>query len=91
MPGREEGRRNSEEQGKTSQQLVLSAPGGLNEGTPASSMELDFLRVRGVHGECGEAGNTGADIERKRPVSDSPSRPPMEEEVLLGDLRKEMG
>ena len=49
MPGREEGRRNSEdeqEQGKTSQQLVLPAPGGFNEGTPASSMELDLLHVR---------------------------------------------
>ena len=56
MPGREEGRRNSEdeqEQGKTSQLLVLPAPGRSNEGTAASSMELDFPRVRGAHGECG--------------------------------------
>ena len=41
MPERErEGRRNSEdeqEQGRISQQLVLPAPGGINEGTPASS------------------------------------------------------
>ena len=40
-------------QGKTSQQLVLPAQGGLNEGTSASSMELDLPRVRGAHGECG--------------------------------------
>ena len=49
MPGREEGRRNcgdEQEQGKTSQQLVLLALGGFNEGTPASSMELDLPRVR---------------------------------------------
>ena len=42
MP-RKEGRRNSEneqEQGSISQQLVLPAPGGINEGAPASSLEL---------------------------------------------------
>ena len=53
MPGREERRRNSgveQEQGKTSQQLLLPAQGGLNEGTPARSMELDLPRVRGAHG-----------------------------------------
>ena len=54
IPGKEEGRRNSEneqEQGRTSQQLVLPAPGGFKEGTTASSMELDLPRVRGAHGE----------------------------------------
>ena len=59
MPGREEGRRNSEdeqEQGKNSQQLVLPASGGFNEGTPASSMELDLPHVRCAHGERGGAG-----------------------------------
>ena len=60
MPGREEGRRNSEheqEQDEASQQLVSSASGGCNEGTPASSSELDLLRVRGALGERGGAGN----------------------------------
>ena len=89
MPGREEGRRNSEheqEQGKTSQLLVLPAPGRFNEGTAASSMELDLLRVRGAHGECGGAGKTGAENEERRPLSNSPSGPPMEEDASLGDL-----
>ena len=48
MPGKG-GRRNSEdeqEHGKASQQLALSASGGRNEGTPASSLELHLLRVR---------------------------------------------
>ena len=43
MPRREEGRRNSEdeqEQGRISQQLVLPTPGGINQGAPASSLEL---------------------------------------------------
>ena len=62
MPGREEGRRNSEdgqEQDKASQQLALSASSGCNEGTPASSLELDLPRVRGALGECGGAGKSG--------------------------------
>ena len=61
MPGRE-GRKNSEyeqEQGRISQQLVLPAPRGINEGTPASSLELDLPRVRGALGECGGAGKSG--------------------------------
>ena len=40
MSGKERGRRNSEdeqEQDKASQQLALSASGGCNEGTPATS------------------------------------------------------
>ena len=49
MPRREEGRRSSEdeqEQGRSSQQSVLPAPGGINEGAPASSLGLDLHRVR---------------------------------------------
>ena len=52
MPGKEEGRRDSEddqEQGKTSQQLLSLAPRRFNEGTSASSLELDLTRVLGVH------------------------------------------
>ena len=59
MPGGEEGRRdnkNEQEQGRTSQLLVLLAPGGFNEGTPVGGMELDLPRVRGAHSECGGAG-----------------------------------
>ena len=88
MPGREEGRRNSEdeqEQGRASRQLVLPAPGGFNEGTPASSMELDLPRARGAHGESGGAGNSGAEDERKRPLPNSPSQLPMEDDALLGE------
>ena len=51
MPAKKGGRRNSEdeqEQDKASQQLALSASGGCNERTPASSLELDLCRVR-VH------------------------------------------
>ena len=82
------GRRNSEDeqkQGKASQQLVLPAPGGCKEGTPASCMGLELPR-RGAHGECGDARNSGAENERKIPLSNSPSRPPMEEDALLGDF-----
>ena len=92
MPGREEGRRNSEdeqEQDKASQQLALSASSGCNEGTPASSLELDLPRVRGALGECGGAGKSGAaKDEPKRPLSNAPSRSPMDEEenVAVGDL-----
>ena len=79
MPGREEGRRDSEneqEQGRTSQQLVLPTPGGVNQEAPASSLELDLHRVRGVPGESGSAG----DQARKRGPSRSPGRPSMDEE-----------
>ena len=38
------------------QQLVLPAPGGFNEGTPESCMELDLPRVRSGQGESGGAG-----------------------------------
>ena len=51
MPGREEGRRDSEheqEQGRDSQQLVSLMPGGVNQVAPASSLELDLPRVREV-------------------------------------------
>ena len=85
MPGREEGRRNSEyeqELGRISQQLVLPAPRGINEGTPASSLELDLPRVRGALGECGGAGKSGTLGDRKGGLSNSPSRRPMEEDVL---------
>ena len=57
MSGREEGRRDSEneqEKGRTSQQLVLPTPGGVNQDAPASSLELDLHRVRGP-GESGSA------------------------------------
>ena len=53
MPGREDGRKNSEDeqdQGKTSQQLVLPAPARFNEGTPVSLVELDLPRARGAQG-----------------------------------------
>ena len=48
--------KNEQEQGRAGQQLVLPAPGGFNEGTPASSMELDLPRVRGAHGGWEEQG-----------------------------------
>ena len=62
MPGRDERRRNSEdeqEQGRIKQQVVLPTPGGINQGVPASSLELDLLRVRGELGEGGSAGRSG--------------------------------
>ena len=58
------GRRNSEdeqEQGKTSQQLVLPAPAGFNEGTAGSLTKLDLPRARGAPGESGGAGNSGVE------------------------------
>ena len=61
LPGRE-GRRSIEdeqEQGRISQRLVLPAPGGINEGTPASGLELDLPRVWSAPGECGGAGKSG--------------------------------
>ena len=61
MPGREEGRRCSEdnqEQNKTSQQLALSASNGCNEeGTPANSLELDLPRIRCVLVKAEEQGS----------------------------------
>ena len=73
MP-RREGRRNSEdeqEQGRITQQLVLPTPGGINQGPPASCLELDLPRVRGVAGEGGSAGRSGTGrdpntLERKK-------------------------
>ena len=92
MPGREEERRSSEdaqEQDKASQQLALSGSSGCNEGTPASSLKLDLLRIRGSLGEGGGGGESGkAEDERKRLLSSSPSRRPVDEEedVAVGDL-----
>ena len=84
MSGREEGSRNSEDEQdhcKTSQQLVLPAQGGLNEGALASSMELDLPHVRGAHGECGGAFSSGP----KKSRSNTPwSGLSMEEEVEVG-------
>ena len=86
MPRREGGRRNSEkeqEQGKANQKLVLPTPGGINQGAPASSLELDLPRVRGVPGEGGSAGRSGTQGDRKRGPSRSPGRHSM-------DMRKRM-
>ena len=50
MTGGEKGRQDSEnehEQGRTSQQLALSASGGFSEGTSASNMELDLPSCSG--------------------------------------------
>ena len=67
------GRRKSgdeQEQDKASQQLPLSASSGCNEGTPASSLELDLPRIRDALCECGGAGKSGtAKDERKKPLS----------------------
>ena len=68
MPGSEEGRRDSEneqEQGRTSPQLVLPTPGGVNQDAPASSLELDLRRVR-VPGDSGSAGRSSKQGDRKR-------------------------
>ena len=62
MPGREGGRRDSEnkqEQGRACQQLVSLMPGGVNQVAPASSLELDLPRARGVPCEGGSAGRPG--------------------------------
>ena len=78
------GRRNNgdgQEQGRASQQLVLPAPGGINEGTPVRSLELDLPRVRGAHGEGGGAGKSGTLGDRKRGQPNSPSRRPTEEDM----------
>ena len=84
MPGK--GGRNSEdeqEQGKASQQLALSAFGGCNEGTTRWSVKLDLPRVRCALGECGGAGKSSTARDRKRSLSNSPSRLPMEENASL--------
>ena len=81
MPGRE-GRRDSEneqEQGRISQQLMLPTPGGFIQGAPATSLELDLPLVRGVPGECGSAGRSGTQGDRKRGLSRSPGRHCMDE------------
>ena len=86
MPRREGGRRNSEneqEQGKANQKLVLPTPGGINQGAPASSLELDLPRVLSVPGEGGSAGKSGTQGDRKRGPSRSPGRHSM-------DMRKRM-
>ena len=82
MPGREEGRRNSDEQeqGRISQQLVLPAPGGIKQGTPARSLKLDLPRVWSALCECGRAGKSGTLVDRKGGLR------PMEEDSLAGDL-----
>ena len=83
VPGREEGRRDSEneqEQGRTSQQLVLPTPGGSNQDAPASSLELDLHRVEGAPGESGSAGRSSKQGDRKGGPSRSPGRHSMDEE-----------
>ena len=71
-----EGRMESEEeqeQRKVSQQMVVPASGGYNEGLPARLVELDPARFRGANGESGGAGNFGAPNDRKKvSVSNSP-------------------
>ena len=70
MPGRDERRSEDEqEQGSASQQVALPTPGGVSHVAPASSLELDFPRKRGVAGEGG-----GAGILCKRGPSRSPGR-----------------
>ena len=67
----------------------------INEGAPASSLELDLCRVRDVPSEGGGAGKSGAQGDRKRGPSRSPGRPSMDEEEDddFGDLvpRKKPG
>ena len=86
MPGKEEGRKENgeeQEQGKASQQLVLPTLGGYND--PSSFAELDLVRIRGAHGEGGGAASFGEANDRKRTLSNSPSRErlPMEEDACL--------
>ena len=59
---------------------MLLPSGGCSEGTPESSLELDLPRDRSALGECGGAGkSSAAKDERKRLLSNSPSRLPLEE------------
>ena len=69
-----------QDQHKAGQQLALSGSSGCDEGIPASSLELDLPRIRGEE--------QGSQDERKRPLSSSPRRRPMDEEedVAEGDL-----
>ena len=81
-----------QEQEKASQQLALTASSGCNEGTSVSSLELDLPRVRGALGGCRGAGKSGtAKDERKRVLSNSPSRLPMEEDAGDGKNEQEQG
>ena len=69
--------------------MALSGSSGCDEGTPASSLELDLPSVRDALGEGGGAGKSGkAKAERKRPLSNSPSRRPTGEEEGSGRLVK---
>ena len=82
MPGRDERRRNSEdeqEQGRASQQVALPTSGGLIQGAPAGSLELDLPLVRGAPGEGGSARRSSAHGDRKRGVSRSPGRHSMDD------------
>ena len=54
----------------------LPTPGGINQGPPAKSLELDLPRVRGVSGEDGSAGRSGTQGDRKRGPSRSLGRIP---------------
>ena len=85
MPGRDERRRNSEdeqEQGRASQQVALPTPRGFIQGALASCLELDIPLVRGALGEGGSAGRSGTQGDRKRGPLRSPGRPSM---VVGGD------
>ena len=82
MPGRNERRRNSEdeqEQGRASQHVALPSPGGLIQGAPASSLELDLPLVRGGPGEGESAGTSSTQGDRKRVPSRSRGRHSMDE------------
>ena len=52
----------------------LPTPGGINQGAPSRSLELDLHRVRSVSGEGGSAGRLGTQVDRKRGPSRSPGR-----------------
>ena len=84
------GRRNSEdeqEKVKTRQLLVLPAPGGFNEGTPASSMELDLPLMACTRRMRRSREESGTAKDRRRSRSYTPrSRSPMEEDASLGEL-----
>ena len=82
MPGRNERRRNSEdeqEQGRASQHVALPSPGGLIQGVPASSLELDLPLVREGPGEGESAGTSSTQGDRKRGPSRSRGRHSMDE------------
>ena len=69
MPGKGGGRNSEDEQeqGKAGQQLALSVSGGCNEGTSASSLELDLPRVRGSMVNVEEDGNQAQIMSEKDP------------------------